>query len=117
MCGCCPDPQFVTVSTCGNFTTAEDTAATGNLVFDNDPGPLLSGYVTLTSLSISTPDTNAVLFNDGVLIIPSVAGTGVAPGDSQTVFVSDIGELVAASATAGSPVTGQVCVNASRRVV
>ncbi|WP_255294153.1 S-Ena type endospore appendage [Bacillus toyonensis] len=67
---------------CGNFTTDETEIIDGDIVFDNVPSPLLSGYVTLTNLSISTPVTNAVLNNNGAPIIT------VAPGDSQTVFVA-----------------------------
>ncbi|MGW5983793.1 hypothetical protein ACWFOP_26025 [Bacillus mycoides] len=115
MCGCCPDPQFITVSTCGNFTTDQDVAATGDIVFNNTSGPLLSGYVTLTSLSISTPGTDANLTNTNSSASSMIIT--VAPGDSQTVFVADIGILTATSSAAGNSVTGQVCVNAARRVV
>jgi hypothetical protein len=69
----------------------------------------LSGYVTLTNFSTSV--TSAFLANNGVNIIGPIA-----QGDSQTVYVANIGTLVAFSATAGSAVTGRVCVDAARQV-
>ncbi|EJR91875.1 hypothetical protein IKM_06259, partial [Bacillus mycoides] len=37
-------------------------------------------------------------------------------GESQTVYVANIGTLVAFSGTAGQPVSGRVCVDAARQV-
>ncbi|MCY9026073.1 hypothetical protein MOF32_24575 [Priestia megaterium] len=106
---CCPDPQFVSLSTCGTFTTTAADVAGGVTVFNNAGGPALSGYVTLTNLSLSA--ASAFLANNGTNIIGPVA-----PGNSQTVFVPNIGTLVAFSATAGLSVTGRVSVDAARQV-
>ncbi|WP_350469908.1 S-Ena type endospore appendage [Bacillus mycoides] len=109
MC-CCPDPQFVSVSTCNTFTTTGGDEVGGAVVFNNTGGPVLSGYVTLTNNPTSGTIT-AFLANNGTNIIGPIT-----PGNSQTVFVSNIGTLDAFSGTAGQPVSGRVCVDAARQV-
>jgi hypothetical protein len=107
---CCPDPQFVSSSTCESFITTAADVAGGVTVFNNAGGPVLSGYVTLTNFAASA--ASAFLANNGTNIIGPVA-----PGNSQTVYVPNIGTLVAFSATVGSSVTGRVAVDAARRVL
>ncbi|MEH7462254.1 hypothetical protein V7166_09245 [Bacillus thuringiensis] len=102
-------PQFVSMSTCDDFTTTAADVVGGVAVFDNTGGPLLSDYVTLTNFSTSS--STAFLANNGTNIISALN-----PGDSKTVYVANIGTLVAFSGAASQPVTGRVCVDASRRV-
>ncbi|WP_219375887.1 S-Ena type endospore appendage [Bacillus mycoides] len=108
--GCCSDPQFVPVSICDTFTTTGGDVVGGAVVFNNTGGPILSGYVTLTNSPTSGIIT-ASLANNGTNIIGPLAS-----GESQTVYVSNIGTLVAFSGTAGQPVSGRVCVDAARQV-
>lgn len=77
--------------------------------FDNTGEPVLSGYVTLTNFSASS--STAFLANNGTNIISTLN-----PGESKTVYVANIGTLVAFSGAAGQPVSGRVCVDADRRV-
>ncbi|MBG9618034.1 S-Ena type endospore appendage [Bacillus cereus] len=106
---CCPDPQFVSLSTCGTFTTTGADVATGVTVFNNTGGPALSGYVTLTNLSLSA-DSVFLANNETNIIGP------ITPGNSQTVFVPNIETLVVFSDTVGLSVTGSVSIEAARRV-
>ncbi|PEB38539.1 S-Ena type endospore appendage [Bacillus pseudomycoides] len=108
--GCCPDPQFVSVSTCDNFVTTGGDVVGGATVFNNTGGSILSGYVTLTN-SPTSGTVTAFLANNGTNIIGPITS-----GNSQTVYVSNIGTLVAFSGTAGQPVSGRVCVDAARQV-
>ncbi|MED0889289.1 hypothetical protein P4T51_24745 [Bacillus mycoides] len=82
----------------------------GAVVFNNTGGPVLSGYVTLTN-SPTSGTVTAFLANNGTNIIGPITS-----GNSQTVYVSNIGILAAFSGTAGQPVSGRVCVDAARQV-
>ncbi|MFE4143129.1 hypothetical protein ACFX4I_14760 [Peribacillus sp. YIM B13472] len=77
---CCPNPQFLSLSTCGTFNDPGE--APGETVFDNTGGPVLSGYVTLTNNFSS--QSAVTLSNDATPIILAVA-----PGDSLTEFVAN----------------------------
>ncbi|MGA4467087.1 S-Ena type endospore appendage [Bacillus mycoides] len=108
--GCCPEPQFITLSTCDTFTTTGNGAGAGVVVFDNTGGPALSGYVTLTNLAISGGANDATLYNGATAVIISVL-----PGDSRTVFVSNITTLIVSSDT-GNLIEGRVCITANQRI-